>query len=121
MTDGESNIGLSPALALEQVKRHGYRIFSVGVGASNGAFLPDGTYTQLDEPTLRWLSQETDGHYYRVKAFQEFTPIYQDIQQRVRVTESRRVSLTPWFTALACLGIMAGLGYSLWQRRFTLT
>jgi Ca-activated chloride channel family protein len=75
ITDGEDHGGELPAAA-EEAKKEGVHVFVVGMGAPEGAPIPDGrggfvqdggktVLTKLDEPALKELALATEGSYVR--------------------------------------------------------
>lgn len=75
ITDGEDHGGELPAAAAE-AKAEGVHVFVVGMGAPEGAPIPDGqggfiqdggktVLTKLDEPALKELALTTEGSYVR--------------------------------------------------------
>ncbi len=73
ITDGEDHSGELPAAA-EEARKQGVHVFVVGIGAAEGAPIPDGrggfvkdngkvVLSRLDEPALKELALTTDGTY----------------------------------------------------------
>jgi Ca-activated chloride channel family protein len=72
LTDGENNIGISIGDALEYAKGFDVVINTVGIGTESGAVMGDTEfYVGLDEETLRTISQETGGGFYRAQTRDE--------------------------------------------------
>jgi len=126
LTDGENNKGIEPMEAVEQAKSEGIRVYTVGIGTSNGAALPEADQpfigppryrideggelitVGLDAQTLQDIADETGGRFFQVTNQRELANLYSSIthegetqfQQR-RVV--RRDELAPYFLFLACL------------------
>ena len=82
LTDGENNKGIEPMVAVQAAKDAGVRIYTVGIGTSQGAELPDEDQpvigrtiyrtdeegnpimVGLDDTTLRDIARETGGLYF---------------------------------------------------------
>jgi Ca-activated chloride channel homolog len=75
ITDGEDHEGTLPEAA-EEARKAGVHVFVVGMGAPEGAPIPDGrggfvqfegktVLTKLDEPALKELALTTEGSYVR--------------------------------------------------------
>lgn len=86
LTDGENSAGVvDPLVAAQLAADNQIRIHSIGVGADAQSSLfsaPFGARTsELDEETLRAISQATGGQYFRARNQQELTRIYQEIDK----------------------------------------
>jgi Ca-activated chloride channel family protein len=115
LTDGESNMGVSPITAVDVARRNHMRIYTVGMGESTGAYVRGGIFTHLDEETLKMIARETGGEYFRARSFQDFRQIYRNISQSALGVEEKRESLMPWFLAVAALASAAAC---VWMVRF---
>jgi len=98
LTDGE-DFGENLDGALEQARRAGITIYTVGIGTVHGAPIPvydeegnrtgyredrqgEPILTRLNEAVLSRLAQDTDGRYYLVSPGEaELTEIYREIYQ----------------------------------------
>jgi Ca-activated chloride channel family protein len=91
LTDGRSNAGnLSPRTAAEVAKTFGIRIYAIGAGSRGQApFLVDTPLgpqvryenVEIDEETLRAVSEVTDGAYFRAEDADALERIYGEIDQ----------------------------------------
>lgn len=97
LTDGVNNAGnISPVTAAEIAKRQKVRIYTIGIGTTGMAPypLPTGGTIQLpveiDETTMRQVSKETGGQYFRAKRNAELDAIYNDIDKMERTKFSVR-------------------------------
>ena len=91
LTDGENSAGvIEPVAAARLAATSGIRIHTIGVGADprGGVFnVPFGNRrSELDETTLRAISDETGGQYFRARNQQELASIYREID-RLEPTE----------------------------------
>ena len=94
LTDGRSNAGaLSPMTAAEVAQTLGVKIYAIGAGARGQApFLvetrlgPQVLYenVEIDEETLRSMSERTGGAYYRAEDQQALAEIYGEIDRLER-------------------------------------
>lgn len=80
LTDGEANVGVDPVFASEYARTNGIKIYTIGLGKKEGAFMPvgikngkkiyarnsDGSLykTKFDEQTLKDISQISGGEYF---------------------------------------------------------
>lgn len=73
LTDGENSAGvLDPVQAANLAAQSEIRIHTIGVGA-------DSRNVQLDEQTLKTISQATGGQYFRARNQQQLETIYEEI------------------------------------------
>src|SRR4029453_15633861 len=86
MTAGASNVGeVAPRKAAELAAQEGIRIHTIGVGAETlrlpglfGDFMPRivNPSADLDEATLKFVAENTGGHYFRAHDTAELSGIY---------------------------------------------
>lgn len=91
LTDGENSAGVvDPLQAARLAAQSNIRIHAIGVGSEQrgGAFnVPfGGRRSELDETTLRAISNTTGGQYFRARNQQELASIYKEID-RLEPTE----------------------------------
>ncbi|RAP27386.1 aerotolerance regulator BatA [Candidatus Marinamargulisbacteria bacterium SCGC AG-343-D04] len=90
LTDGENNVGeLDPLRAAELARDLGVKIYTIGVGQEGGAPVPfehpvygkvySNYMTYLDEDTLKSISRETNGYYFRAVDSDSLETIYSRI------------------------------------------
>lgn len=86
LTDGRSNTGLvtDTTLAAKTAAAYDIKIYTIGTAGKGRAQIPTGDPAQpaiyidedLDEPTLREISDITGGEFYRAKNYAELQNIY---------------------------------------------
>ncbi|MFK7889707.1 MAG: VWA domain-containing protein [Granulosicoccus sp.] len=86
LTDGENSAGvLEPEQAAQLAAQSNIRIHAIGVGSerAGGALsVPFGTRrSELDERSLRAISDATGGQYFRARNRQELARIYEEIDR----------------------------------------
>lgn len=93
LTDGVANVGtLTPIQAAEEAKKHGIKVYTIGLGTDNDAKIPVGngvfgTQYQLipgggiDYKTLKEISALTGGTFYPAKSEGALKQILDDIQK----------------------------------------
>ena len=130
LTDGVNNIGeVSPQTAGDIAKAFNIRVYTIGVGTQGMApypvRTPFGMQTQMvpvdiDEATLKAISAETGGKYFRATRTSELKEIYAEIDKmektKIDVTEFRNKSEEFYpliMLALLCLGIERLLRYTI--------
>lgn len=106
LTDGVNNRGeIDPVTAARLAATFGIKVYTVGVGAQGMAPFPQQTPfgvrrilqpVDLDEKTLRAISEMTGGTYYRATDNRALRAIYREIDQlertKIEVTAYKRVS-----------------------------
>lgn len=116
MTDGTSNRGrITPLAAARAAAALGIRVYTIGFGSREGAFLPaingsDPQKVSLDEQPLRTIAQLTAGRYFRATGATELDEVYRQIDTLEKtVLEVRqqldREPLQPLLLMLAALVI----------------
>ncbi len=98
LTDGENSAGVvDPLAAARLAAENNIRIHAIGVGADAraGFNAPFGARTtELDEETLRGISESTGGQYFRARNQQELANIYREID-RLEPTEQDAEQFRP--------------------------
>lgn len=112
LTDGLSNAGsITPLQAAEIAKTFDIKIHSIGVGTMGKApFLVDSFLgpqyvyqdVEIDEETLRKVSEMSGGKYYRATDRESLKSIYDEIDQMEKsevktIDHSEYTELFPWF------------------------
>lgn len=99
LTDGMNNRGnIDPLTAARLASALGVRIYTIGVGTEGKARqrMDDGreylVETHIDEDTLRKVSKETGGKFYRAKNVRELKGIYTEIG----ALETTKISYKEW-------------------------
>ncbi len=108
-------------MAAAEAADRGVRIYTVGIGSAAGTTLQvDGfrVHTQLDEATLRAISERTEGTYYTAADPAALAAIYDDIDKRL-VVRAEPIEVTSLFAGAGVLLLLVGgLGSLLWAGRF---
>jgi len=91
LTDGVNNCGnVSPLTAAMVAKKYNVRIYTIGIGRNGYAPFPTGNGSttmlpvEIDENTMKQISEETGGKYFRAQENQELSQIYNEIDQLER-------------------------------------
>ena len=115
LTDGENNEDPDPLAAAKAAADRGVRIYTVGIGSTNGTNLHIGGFiihTQLDEATLKQISQLTGGSYYAAGNAQDLLKIYDTINTQV-VVKPQDTEVTSLFAGAGILSLLLGAALSL--------
>jgi Ca-activated chloride channel family protein len=135
LTDGRSNTGPLPLESAQIAASRGVRIYTVGVGTTQGGTIQGGPggggpfggdrfggggfgfRADLDENTLKEIATITDAKYFHASEAEELMSIYQSLNTQL-IVETQRMELTAWFTGAAMLFLLIGGTLSLfWFNR----
>lgn len=130
LTDGHSNAGkVDPIVAAKAAHTLGVRIYTIGVGSKDGAGgggllgLFRSRRSDLDEPTLRAIADQTDARYFRASDTRALHEVYATIDALEKTTAESRVYINrkEHFQPVAIVGLMLLLLSTLlgetWLRR----
>ncbi|WP_066741326.1 VWA domain-containing protein [Cupriavidus sp. D384] len=116
-SDGESNAGPAALQVAQLAAAHGVRIYTVGVGTTEGVVLKaDGmsARVRLDEQVLKQVADATGAEYFRLEDASRLKTVYRAINARLAYGKRDQIEVTAFFAALgALLATCAGL-LSLW-------
>jgi len=120
LTDGQSNVGPDPVEAARMAADRGIRIFTVGVGTTEGETIRFEGWSmrvRLDEDTLKTISDLTRGEYFYASNAADLKKIYEALNSRL-VMEKQETEITAIFAAAAAALAILGAGLSvLWFNR----
>lgn len=101
LTDGVNNSGVLPPLkAAELARDYGIKVYTIGLGATadpqdfGGMFLDMNARADLDEETLKEVSNMTGGRYFRATDLSSLQKIY-DIINQMEKTSQEQASIRP--------------------------
>jgi len=121
VSDGESNTGPDPMKVAKIAAEHGVRIFTVGIGTTEGAVLSTegmSMRVRLDEETLKKIATATGGVYFRAGNSAELKKIYRYLSAKLAVEKGQTTEVTAVFVAFgALLATIAGLLSMSWFNR----
>lgn len=124
LTDGRNNSGeISPLMAARMAKDYNIKVYTIGVGSDGPVPYPEETpfgirkvyaHLDLDEETLREISEITGGRYFRATETKELEEIYKTIdsleKSEVRTKEYHEYEeLFPWCILGGLLLIVLGI------------
>jgi Ca-activated chloride channel family protein len=120
LTDGQSNVGPDPVEAARVAAERGVRVFTVGVGTTEGETLRFEGWSmrvRLDEETLKTIADLTRGEYFYASNAAELNTIYRTLTSRL-VLENQETEITALFAAAAAALAVLAAGLSvLWFSR----
>ena len=113
VSDGESNTGPELLEAGKLAAERGVRVFTVGIGTTEGTTLSvDGwsMRVRMDEDTLKKLANMTRGEYFRASSAADLKDIYKHLSARLALGKGRETEITAAFVAFgAALVLIAAL------------
>jgi len=120
LTDGQRNTGPDSLEAAKMAADRGVRVFTVGVGTTNGEVIGFEGWSfraRLDEETLKSIAGLTRGEYFYAGTALDLKKVYQGLNARL-VFEKKQTEITALFSAAAAgLTLLAGLLSLLWFNR----
>lgn len=118
LTDGESNLGIAPNVAVEEALKQKVTVSTIGIGDEGGTYVRDGIFTHLDEVTLQTIAEQTGGDYHRARSVKDFKDIYRKIARKTLHYEEKDLSLMPWCLVFSGILVLGGLAWLTVYRRF---
>jgi Ca-activated chloride channel family protein len=119
-SDGVSNLGVNPNLAIQLAVDGKVKVYGVGVGTVNGSVMTiDGQLSMVpfDSRLLQQISQATGGKYFEISQGDELRKIYRQLGRSIG-WERRRTEITSVLAGSAGLLMMVGAVLSMvWFRR----
>lgn len=110
LSDGQSNIGISPDDALDYIKDIRVTINTIGIGTSEGGLISDiGAAFKLDEATLQNIAARTGGQYFRHTDEASLMSTFEQIAELKDRPIGKDISLYLLFVAVGLLFVEWGL------------
>ena len=120
LSDGENNQNPDPAAAADLAADLGVRIYTIGIGSTEGATLEVEGFTvfsQFDEELLQSVSYNTGGQYYKAANEADLARIYRDLEPKLSI-KTENIEVTSLFAgAGVLLFLVAGALSLLWFGR----
>lgn len=119
-SDGVSNLGVDPNLAIQLAVAGKVKVYGVGVGTVNGSVMTvDGqlVLVPFDAALLQRIAQATGGRYFEISRGDELRKVYRQLGRSIG-WEKRRTEVTSVLAGAAGVVVMMGALFSLmWFRR----
>jgi len=115
LSDGENNENPDPLVPAQLAAARGVRIYTVGIGSPAGTTLHINgftVHTQLDELTLKQISQATGGTYYNAQSEQDLRTIYENLDREL-VVKPEKTEVTSLFAGASIFLFLIGGALSL--------
>lgn len=106
LSDGQNTHGPDPLEAAKLAAEHGVRIYTVGIGSTEGTILGFSGWSmrvRLDEDALKKIAATTHGEYYAATSAQELTKIYERLSARMVIERGRTVEVTALLVGFGAL------------------
>jgi Ca-activated chloride channel homolog len=116
LTDGQRTTGPDPVEAAKMAAERGIRVYTVGVGTTQGetiGFEGWSMRVRLDEATLKSIALLTQGEYFYAGTAQDLKKVYQSLSSRL-VAERKETEITALFAGAGALLMLVAAGLSLW-------
>ncbi|HJS19760.1 MAG TPA: VWA domain-containing protein [Anaerolineales bacterium] len=115
LSDGENNQEPDPLMASALAADLGVRVYTVGIGSTAGTTITVEGFTvhsQLNEPLLQAISNETGGNYYSAASEEELIRIYNDLEPKLSI-KTEEMEITSIFAGIGMLALLIGGALSL--------
>lgn len=116
LTDGQRTTGPDPLDAAKMAAERGIRVYTVGIGTTNGEIIGFEGWSmrvRLDEETLKNISVLTHGEYFYAGTAEDLKKVYESLSSRM-VVERKETEITALFAALGALLAVLAAGLSVW-------
>ena len=120
LSDGQNNQFPAPQQVIEDAANRGIRVYTVGVGSSDGTVVRiqgRSVRTRLDEATLKQIAEATGGQYYNASNEKDLRAVYENLSTQL-VFREQKTEITALLTAVAAVLSMVAAALSLfWFNR----
>jgi Ca-activated chloride channel family protein len=120
LTDGRRTIGPDPLDAARMAAERGVRIFTLGLGTSEGGmagFEGMSIYMRFDEETLRGIADITKGEFFAASSAEQLKNVYNKLNAEY-VLERKQTEISAIVTSIAALLLLlAGILSVRWFHR----
>ncbi|MEN3292964.1 MAG: Ca-activated chloride channel [Burkholderiales bacterium] len=120
LTDGQTTTGPDPIESARMAAERGVRVFTVGIGTTNGEILGEEGWSmrvRLDEASLKQIASETKADYFYANNAADLTKVYKTLNSRL-VLEKKETEITALFAAVsALLAVLSAALSMLWFNR----
>jgi len=116
LTDGQRTTGPDPMDAAKLAADHGVRVYTVGIGTTQGEVIGFEGWSmrvRLDEETLKNISLLTHGEYFYAGSAADLMKVYESLSAKL-VVERKETEISGLFAALGALLMVLAAGLSVW-------
>jgi len=114
LTDGATNAGYDPIEAARIASNYGVKVYTVGFGTTRGAIVGFGGFSmraQLDEDSLKKISDMTRGRYFHAASADDLKAVYNVLSKQL-IVETQQMEITSFFAAGAAVLMLLAAGLS---------
>ena len=115
LTDGENNQDPDPLELAQRAEDRGIRIYTVGIGTTEGAILNIEGFSirsRLDEEALQQIAQLTGGEYFNATSEEDLRAIYNNLNPHLTI-RPQEMEVTSLFVGAGILVLMIAGALSL--------
>lgn len=116
VSDGESNVGPDLLEAAKLAAERGVRVYTVGIGTTEGATLSVEGWSmrvRLDEERLKKVADMTRGQYFRAGSASELKQVYKHLGAKIAMGKGRETEITSLFVGAGALLAMIAVMISM--------
>ncbi len=116
LTDGQTTTGPNPIEAARMAADRGIRVYTVGVGTTQGEIIGAEGWSmrvRLDEESLKQIANLTLGEYFYAGNAKDLKKVYETLNSRL-VLEKKEMEISSLFAAAAALFALLAVGLSVW-------
>jgi len=116
LTDGQRTTGPDPLDAAKMAAERGVRVYTVGVGTTQGEVIGFEGWSmrvRLDEETLKAVSVLTRGEYFYAGSAEQLMKVYESLSSRM-VVERKETEISGLLAALGALLALVASALSVW-------
>ena len=117
LSDGQSNVGPDPLKAAEIAGDYGVRIYTVGIGTTEGTVVSAEGWNmrvRLDEEALKKIADVTSAEYFRAADALQLKKIYQVLSTKLSFERQQPTEITAIFAAIGATLALVGALLSMW-------
>lgn len=117
LSDGQSNVGPDPLKAAEIASDYGVRIYTVGIGTTEGTTVTAEGWSmrvRLDEEALRKIASITEAEYFQAGDAAGLKKIYQALATKLSFERQQPTEITAVFVAIGAALAMLAAFLSMW-------
>jgi Ca-activated chloride channel family protein len=116
LSDGADNMPPDVRTMARFAAQQGIRIYTVGVGTTQGALLKAAGMSmrvRLEEDILKWVAAETSAEYFSAASVSELHRIYEAMGRTIVFRQHKQTEVTGLLLLAAFVFLLGGLAFSL--------
>ena len=116
LTDGQRTTGVDPLEAAKWAADRGVRVYTVGVGTTQGEIIGFEGWSmrvRLDEDTLKAVAARTNAEYFHAATAADLKKVYETLSSRLTV-EKKETEISSLLALLGAVLALLAAGLSVW-------